>query len=514
MAATATTAVQDGGRLTRTLTTPKIVFIIIAAAAPLAAMVFTVPLSFALGTGASVPALFVFAGITLLCFTVGYAAISREISHAGGFYTYIVRGLGRPPAVGGGLIAVIAYNTVSIALLGAFAYFTQTVAASHGLHLPWEVWAAVGLVVVGVFGYRHVEFSARVLAVFMVCEILVLTALDIAVLVRHGGAALPTSSFQPHSIFAPGLGVSVMFAFASFIGFESAALYGEEARNPKRSVPLATVIAVLLVAAFYAFTSWIAVGAVGAANVRTTAAAHLGDLFFNLGSDYLGPVAVAVMQTLVCTSLFAGWLALHNAANRYMFVLGRDRVLPRWLDAVHPKHKALHRASMLQTSVSAVVAIAFAAAGLDPFVNMATTMLGIGTLGIIALQALASFSVLGFYRRRPGQWWRTKIAPALGSIGMVTATVLVVTNFGVLTGTSNPVVTSLPWLLVAASVGGIGFALWLRAKHPERYRGLAGMEGESAAEAAAAESVAPGVEPLPTAADARELDSVPSLPVL
>ncbi len=501
MAATTTGAVQDSGRLTRTLTTPKIVFIIIAADAPLAAMVFTVPLSFALGTGPSVPALFFFAGVTLLCFTVGYAAISREISHAGGFYTYIVRGLGRPPAVGGGLIAVIAYNTVSISLLGAFAYFTQTVAASHGLRLPWEAWAGIGLVLVGVFGYRHVEFSARALAVFMVCEILILTALDIAVLVRHGSHALPAASFKAHSVFAPGLGVSVMFAFASFIGFESAALYGEEARDPKRSVPRATVIAVLMVASFYAFTSWIAVGAIGPANVRAIATAHLGDLFFNLGSDYLGSAAVVVMQTLVCTSLFAGWLALHNAANRYMFVLGRDRVLPRWLDAVHPKHQALHRASMLQTAISAVVAIAFAVAGLDPFVNMSTTMLGIGTLGIIALQALASISVLGFYRRRPGQWWRTKVAPALGSIGMVTATVLVVTNFGVLTGTANPVVTSLPWLLVAAAIGGIAFAYWLRAAHPERYRRLAGMEDEAPVES----TPSPAARP-------RERDGVPSLP--
>lgn len=474
----ATPSQTENGRLTRTLTTPKIVFIIIAAAAPLAAMVFTVPLSFALGTGPSVPALFLFAGLTLLCFTCGYAAISREVSHAGGFYTYIARGLGRPLAVGSGLIAVIAYNAVTVSLLGAFAYFAQGVASAHGLHLAWQVWAGLGLVVVGVFGYRHVEFSARALAVFMVCEIAVLFALDVAVLVKHGGAALPAASFAPHNIFTPGIGVSVMFAFASFIGFESAALYGEEARNPKRSVPLATVIAVLLVAFFYAFTSWVAVGAVGPSRVRATATSHLGDLFFNLGTDYLGSAAAIVMQILLCTSLFAGWLALHNATNRYMFVLGRDRLLPGWLDAVHPRHRALHRASVVQSAISAAVAVAFTAAGLDPYLNMSTSMLGIGTLGVIALQALASVSVLGFYRHRSGQWWRTKVAPALGSVGMVAATVLVVRNFPVLTGTTNPVVTSLPWVLVAAAAGGVAYAYWVRAARPQRYERLAGTHGD------------------------------------
>jgi amino acid transporter len=153
-------AVAQDERLRRTLTTPKIVFLVIAAAAPLAAMVCTVPLAFALGNGAAVPAMFAFAGLTLLCFSVGYAAISRRIVNAGGFYSYISSGLGRPLAVGGGLIAVIAYNTATVGLVGAFAYFAQLIAASHGLNLPWEVWAGAGLVVVGFLGYRQIDISA------------------------------------------------------------------------------------------------------------------------------------------------------------------------------------------------------------------------------------------------------------------------------------------------------------------------------------------------------------------
>lgn len=463
-------------RFDRTLTTPKIVFIIIAAAAPLAAMVFTVPLSLSLGTGPSAPALFVFAGLTLLCFSAGYAAIGQRISHAGGFYTYIAHGLGRPLAVGAGQIAVIAYNTVTIGVLGAFAYFAQYVAASHGLHLPWEFWAGAGILVVGTFGYRNVEFSARLLALFMMCEITILSALDLAILIRHGGAALPTSSFAPHSIMAPGLGVSVMFGFGSFIGFESAALYGEEARDPKRSVPRATIIAVLVVAAFYAFTSWVAVGAIGTGHVREVAAQHLNDLFFNLSNTYLDGVATTVMQVLVCTSLFAAWLALHNAANRYAFVLARDRVLPRRLDAVHMRQKSVHRASLLQSVISSAVVAGFAAAGLDPYLNMSTSMLGLGTLGVVVLQALASMAVLGYYRRRRGHWWRTRTAPALGALGLVTATFLVVRNFSVLVGTSDPVVTMLPWLLVIAGVGGGAYALRLRRVRPDLYAHLAAMD--------------------------------------
>ena len=130
--------------LRRTLTTRKVVFLVVAAAAPLAAMVGTVPLAFALGNGPGVPGMFVFAGVVLLCFSVGYAAMSRQIVNAGGFYTYLACGIGRPPAVGGGLIAVVSYNAASIGLLGAFGYFFQLVAASLGVNLPWEAWTGPG----------------------------------------------------------------------------------------------------------------------------------------------------------------------------------------------------------------------------------------------------------------------------------------------------------------------------------------------------------------------------------
>lgn len=474
--ATATLDAEDQ-RLRRTMNTPKIVFLVIAAAAPLAAMVGTVPLAFALGDGPGVPAMFAFAGITLLCFSVGYAAMSRRIVNAGGFYSYIAHGLGRLPAVGGGLIAVVAYNTVTVGLVGAFAYFAQLIAASHGWNIPWEWWGAAGILAMAVFGYRQIDISARVLSILMVGEVAILAVLDLAILLRKGGAALPATSFAPHTVLGKGIGVSVMFAFISFIGFESAALYGEESRNPRRSVPLATYLSVIIIAVFYAFTSWVAVGAVGAGNVQRVASQQLGNLFFQISGNYLNQAATTIMQVLLCTSLFAGMVALHNASNRYMFVLGRDRVLPRWFDTVHRKYGAPHRASLVQTGFTVVMVAVFAAAGLNPYVNMATAMLSVGTLGIILLQAAAALSVLGFYRRDPERhWWRTGLAPLLGVAGLIAAAVLVVRNFAVMTGTTNVAVTSLPWLILACAVGGTLYALWLRAARPERYRQLAGVQ--------------------------------------
>lgn len=457
------------------LSTGKIVFLIVAAATPLGAMVATVPLAFVIGNGAGVPAMFAFAGLTLLCFSVGYAAMSRRIVNAGGFYTYLSCGLGKPVAVAGGLVAAIAYNAITIGVLGAFGYFTQSIAASHGLDVHWIVWAAAGALVVAVLGYRQVDLSARVLALLIVGEVGILVALDIAVVAHEGLSALPAAtSFSPPVALGSGAAVAMMFAFASFIGFESAALYGEEAHDPQRSVPRATYIAVVLISLFYTLTSLVAVGGVGTDRVREVAGEQLGELFFVLSDRHIGGAATTIMQVLLCTSLFACMLALHNATNRYVYVLGRERVLPGWLGGVHSRHRSPHRASLLQITLSVAVIVVFAIGGLDPYVALASSMIGLGTLGIVLLQGCAAISVIAYFRRHPDRhWWRTTVAPALGAAGLIAATVLLSLNYSLLTGTTLAIINYMPWLYVVAAVAGFGYARWMRTARPERYRELA-----------------------------------------
>ena len=60
-------------------------------------------------------------------------------------------------------------------------------------------------------------------------------------------------------MFGPGFGVTLMLAFGSYVGFEATALYGEEAKNPRRAVPRATYIALAVITVFYLVTTWAAI---------------------------------------------------------------------------------------------------------------------------------------------------------------------------------------------------------------------------------------------------------------
>src|SRR5215472_903411 len=210
----------------RMLSTSRVVFLVIAAAAPMAAMVGNVPLALFDGNGAGLPAAFLAGSLILLCFSVGYAAMSRRVVNTGAFYTYIARALGKPAGVGAAYLAVLAYAAMTCGLIGAFGYFTRLVLLTTGVSLPWWAYSAIGLAVVGAFGYRSADLSARTLATLMAAEFSILIIFDAISVIRHGGGALPTQSFSGREAFSGSIGIAVLFAFTSFVGFESAALYG------------------------------------------------------------------------------------------------------------------------------------------------------------------------------------------------------------------------------------------------------------------------------------------------
>src|SRR3954453_4198082 len=199
---------------------PSIVFMVLAAVAPMGAVIGVVPLAIALGNGAGAPGAWLLAGAVLLFFAVGYAAMSRHVTNAGGFYTYIARGIGRPAGVCASFVAVVAYNAVTISVVGVFALFARDVAASVlGIHMAWQAWFAIGIAAVALLAGRQGEVSARFLSVALVLEVLILLVMDVAILAQQGFAAFTLDVFNPSVVFAEAPGIGLLLAFYTFIGF-------------------------------------------------------------------------------------------------------------------------------------------------------------------------------------------------------------------------------------------------------------------------------------------------------
>src|SRR5712672_3133309 len=100
-----------------------VLFLTVTGAAPISAMLFNTPIVVGYGQGVGAPSAFLFATIVLVVFSVGYVAMARKKTSAGGFYSYISHGLGRELGIGTGYGALVAYSVFEASLCGGFAYF-------------------------------------------------------------------------------------------------------------------------------------------------------------------------------------------------------------------------------------------------------------------------------------------------------------------------------------------------------------------------------------------------------
>jgi len=213
--------------------TAGIVFFVVAAAAPLVGMTGAVPVAILAGNGAAASGTYLLVGLTLLLFSVGFTAMTNRVTNAGAFFAYVGRGMGTNMGRGAGFASILGYVTIQLAIYGFFGGLL----AQQLPYFPWYVWALIGWALVTALSALSVDVGAKVLGTLMIAELLSLVITGIAILVNHAGQIDFNASFSPANIFAGGLtggaGIAIAFAFASFIGFEATAIYGEESVDPK-----------------------------------------------------------------------------------------------------------------------------------------------------------------------------------------------------------------------------------------------------------------------------------------
>lgn len=427
-----------------------IVFFVVAASAPLVGMTGAVPVAMLAGNGAAAPGAYLAVGLTLLLFSVGYAAMSSKVTNTGAFFAFVGRGLGANAGVASAFASIVGYVTIQLAIYGFFGAILGGQMAGLGVDMPWYVWSLLAWAIVTVLSMLSVDVGAKVLGLLMILELLSLMVTSVVILANGGPEGLNfAASFSPDKIFVGGFagtaGIALAFAIASFIGFEATAIYGEESVDPKRTVPRATYWAIGIITAIFAITSFAMVTGMGATKIMDEVVARssvndvpLADpaaVLFSLADHYVGPWMVTVMSWLVVSSLFAGLLAFQNATARYFFAMGRGGILPKRMGQTNKAGAPI--SGVILTSVLALIVIVyFAAANLDPVLNLFFWMSGITAIAIIFVEILVSIAVVAHFTREGGEnIWKSKIAPIGAAIGLALGEYLLMSRFNLLAGT-------------------------------------------------------------------------------
>ncbi|WNW09881.1 APC family permease [Pseudomonas sp. DTU_2021_1001937_2_SI_NGA_ILE_001] len=478
MSVSVTSAASSTGLRRGALSVGFIIFFVVSAASPLSVLAGGFPIGIMLGNGAGTPALLILALLVLLAFSVGYTTMARHLTNAGGFYAFSSRGLGGLAGGAAGVLAMFAYNILQVGLYGMFGgVVAGTMATVFGIDWPWWTYSLLAMASIAVLGYRNIDLSARVLSFIVVAEYLAILVLDVAILRSGGDSGINFDSFKSEQVFSGTPSIGLLFCFAAFIGFEATTIYGEEAKNPQRAIPIATYVSVLLIGCFYALSIWSMVIGVGADKI-VGVLQNLGDpthFIYGLSDHFVGPRLTEVIRVLFMVSIYAGLLAFHNSAARYFYAIGRDGLLPRSLGVTHRIHQSPHMGSALQSLIAAVVVLVFAAMDADPILQLFAWFSSLATLCLLLLMAMTSAAVLMYFRRNPQLGLgvtRRLLLPAFSCVALGIVLVIAVLHFDVLTGSSQ----ALSWLLCAvipaALAGGVLLAARLRRVSPQCFAAL------------------------------------------
>ncbi|WP_259614182.1 APC family permease [Microbacterium paraoxydans] len=483
MDASTTTSPSAGQHRERTLRgnlgAVAVTFMVIAAAAPLTVVGGLVPIGFLVGNGIGFPVMFLVATVILLLFSVGLTAMSRYLPRAGSFFVFATHGLGRTPGLATAYLALVCYTTVQIAV---FSYLGATISSSvvllGGPEIPWWLLTLASVALVGALGYRQIELSSRVLVVVLLAEIGIVLLLGVVILVTGGAEGVTFGSFLLQNVLSGAPALGLMFAIASFIGFESTVVYRDEVRQPERTIPRATYASAIVIGVFYAFAAWTVVVGVGEEAIIEEAAADPTTLIARVTEQYLGPVGSIAVALLFLGSMFAAVLSLHNVLTRYHHAMANARVLPDRLGTVHTRYGSPHVASLVQVSTSGLAIALLAVLGFAPE-NIFSWFAGIGTLAIVILMAVTCLAVIVYFARTRElrSPWHTVIAPGLGFVGLAVSALLIAANFPLLVSDVDadgnpawgPISITLVAVVVIAPVIGLVQAAVMRAKTPEAY---------------------------------------------
>lgn len=457
----------------------------IAQSLALLALTFAVtaaPAGAAVTAGGAVPLAYVIAGAGSLCLASVIVRFTRRIAHAGGLYAYTIRGLGPQLGFLAGWMYAIAFAIgISFVLIISADFLSVVLAANTSVHLGWFPLYCILAAVMLVIALADVRVSMRVQLVVAVAGVIVVLILGGAIVARGGAAGLSWRPFDPGQ--APsghGLALAVILAFTGFIGFEAAAVLGEETARPRRVIPraiLGTVIAATIYFVFAAWTQAVGFGASAAGAAKWAAAGPTA--LDTLATRYVGHWFATLVDVIVVIDAFVAALAGVNLTARTLFAMGRDGGLPRLFAATTRRFRSPYAGIVASVALTLVLGATLGRHyGVFPyFALMATT----GSLGILAVYILVAIAGAVYFwriRREPGQSWNVLLDVLLPLAAVAVCGYTIYAS--VLPRPPAPVSYSL-WIALGCLAAGLLVVAGLAATRPDRVRrfGQAFEEGES-----------------------------------
>ncbi|WP_433272766.1 APC family permease [Pseudonocardia xinjiangensis] len=462
---------------TNSLSTRDVIAISVTILAPGMAMLLNVP-GVAVIAGTSTPLAFLLGGIACLALAVVVIGFTRRMAAAGYAYTYVSRSLG-PTA---GFLAGWMYT------FGLICFVPMTMAAvaylaSDLLGLGQRWWFPlflVGMAVLVALSVVRISVTSKLQLAVAAATIIVILVVDVAVTAKggaHGNTLAPFTFAHTQKGGLSGVFYGIILGITSYIGFESAADFGEETANPRRSIPVAVITAVGIATVFYLLTTYALSIGFGVDN-----GAALGSDPFALktiAARFVGAPLGSLVEIGALLSAFFVCVGCATAATRTLFAMGREGALPPWLGRTHSRFRTPANAALAVAALATVwAALVGFGLGTDDLGGEPTTVYyffaTLGTLCVILVYIGLCVGGAVFFRCEVGRYRIVThlLVPAAGVIIFGAAL------YGSIYPTPPEPLDMTPYVTLAAVVLGVLALGLLRVSRPEAAQRIGSIIGE------------------------------------
>jgi amino acid transporter len=340
----------------------------------------------------------------------------------------------------------------------------------------WWPWSLAGAVIILAAGYYGIRTSARLGTILGTTEIAVFLVLAVFFVVHaghHNTASVFGTGFTPKGYRGiSGVIAGSVYSVLAFGGFEGAAPLAEEARNPRRTIPRAVLLATVCIGILYVFTTYaasVAFGPAGFAGFGSSGPASWEGMARTLYGLFWFFVFLAIVNSTVANAN-AGF----NVASRTGYAMGRIGAFPHLAARVHSRHRSPVVAILFTFLVTVAVTL-----GLGLAYNPVNAFAMVGTgivIVLVAVYIVVNAACIGYFasaaRRGPERRWNPLlhlIIPLLGIAAFIPAWL---TSAGIrafsfvspLTAPSSYMGPGVAGFMVV----GVIYLTYLYARHPQR----------------------------------------------
>jgi amino acid transporter len=429
--------------------------------------------------GGSTPLAFLLGGVACLALAFVVIGFTRRMATAGYAYTYASRSLGKEAGFMAGWLYFFGFICfVPMTMSGVGFLASDLLGLSPKL---WILFFFIGMALYVVLSVIRIKVTTRVQLVVGIVTVAVIVVIDLVTTAKGGshGQALGAFTFShTNSGGFNGVFYGIIFGVTSYIGFETAADFGEETARPRRNIPIAVIVATLFAVVLYLWTTYSITIGYGVNNgakmgldpvaLKTTASTFVGPWLGTLAE--IGGMCAAFIVSVACAT----------AASRTLFAMGREGVLPRAFGRTHPRFKTPVIATAAVTALAIVMALVMgyplsdSAFGqpLSNYYFWATA----GTLLVIVVYIMICIGgIVYFWNTRASRNWNPLVHVGIPVVGAV---VFGAALYGSIHPAPPGILKWTPYVALVWLALGIGVLLWLRSSRPDQVAQIGSILGE------------------------------------